>query len=181
MDPCILLSMSAFRARAPTPADLDVVRGLCIAATARGTLYAHRQPRLDPEEWLAKRAPTVVVEEGAVAVGFAAALAENVPLGAPRCAELLVFVSPSCRRRGAARVALHDLLVGCRMVGLWKLVAQAWPEDVAAKGFLDREDFRVVGTLVKHVQLESGWHDVVSYERLVMAARRSLPSMPAIS
>jgi RimJ/RimL family protein N-acetyltransferase len=59
------------------------------------------------------------------------------------------------------------------------LVAYALPEDPASRVLLARLDFRDVGTLIKHLQLDNSWHDVVLTERLVLAGRKSQPSMPA--
>jgi L-amino acid N-acyltransferase YncA len=65
-------------------------------------------------------------------------------------------------------------------MGLWKLLGFAVPEDAVARALLTRMDFREVGTLTKHVQLENQWHDVVLAERLVLSARRSSPSIPGV-
>lgn len=115
--------------------------------------------------------------EGSV-VAFGAALAEHVPLGVARCAEAIVHVAPAYRRRGAGRATITELVAVARTIGLWKLIAYALPEDVAARTLLGRADFREVGVLVKHAQLEGSWHDVALHERLVLAARKSLPSIP---
>jgi L-amino acid N-acyltransferase YncA len=63
-------------------------------------------------------------------------------------------------------------------MGLWKMVAYALSDDPAPRALLERIDFREVGQLVKHAQVDGGWRDVVLYERLVMAARKSMPSIP---
>jgi phosphinothricin acetyltransferase len=135
-----------------------------------------RRDRADPAAWLAARSPVVVVGDVNGAIGFAAALPESIPLGAPRCAEAFVYIEPACRRRGGARAAMTELITASRTMGLWKLVAYALVEDAASRALLARFDFRDVGTLVKHVQIQNGWHDVVLSERLVLAARKSLPS-----
>ena len=49
-----------------------------------------------------------------------------------------------------------------------------------SRALLARLDFRDVGTLTKHVQLVNSWHDVVVAERLVLAARKSAPSIPDV-
>jgi L-amino acid N-acyltransferase YncA len=168
---------TSYRAHRATAQDADSLRRLCgEASQPRVSLWSLRRDRLDSAAWLAARAPVVVVGDGGGAVGFAAALPESVPLGAPRCAEAFVYVDPACRRRGGGRAAMTELITAVRTMGLWKLVAYALVEDVAGRALLARFDFRDVGTLVKHVQLENGWHDVILAERLVLAARKSLPS-----
>jgi L-amino acid N-acyltransferase YncA len=172
---------TSYRAHRATAQDADSLRRLFADATQpRASLWSLRRDRAgagaDPAAWLAARSPVVVVGDGQTAVGFAAALPEGIPLGAPRCAEAFVYVDPAYRRRGSARAAMTELITASRTMGLWKLVAYALVEDAAARGLLTRFDFRDVGTLVKHVQIENGWHDVVLSERLVLAARKSLPS-----
>jgi L-amino acid N-acyltransferase YncA len=169
--------MTPFRAHRATAPDVDALRKLIAEATGqRSTLYGSRRDRLDPAEWLAAHAPVVVVSAGTEALGFAAALAQNVPNGTPKCAEVMVFVTSARRRGGVARAAMSELLTVARTMGLWKLLAYALPEDPAGKALMARLDFREVGVMVKHAQLEGGWHDVAMYERLVMAARKSFPS-----
>jgi L-amino acid N-acyltransferase YncA len=166
-----------FRVHRATPQDVDVLRRLCSDATGnRTTLAGTRRDRLEPAEWMAARAPVIVVSDGPTAVGFAGAVPQSVPLSAARCAEVIAYVAPTHRRRGASRAAMTELVSAARTMGLWKVVAYALPADVPLRGLLTRFDFREVGVLAKHVQLEGAWNDVVVYERLVMAARKSSPS-----
>jgi L-amino acid N-acyltransferase YncA len=172
--------MPNLHARRATAQDLDHLRRLCGEATApRASLWSVRRERMDPAAWVAAHTPAVLVDDGSTNVAFAVALADGIPLGAPRCAEAFVFVAPAHRRHGAARAALTELLTVCRTMGLWKLLGFALPEDAASRALLAKLDFRDVGTLIKHVQLEGSWHDVVLAERLVLAARKSFPSLPA--
>ena len=165
-------------ARRATDRDLDDLVRLCAHAVAqRGTLWSTRKAHLDPAAWLAARAPVVVVADSTGAVGFAAARPDGVPLGVAKCAEALAYVMPSHRRRGAARAVMSELTSVARVMGLWKLIAYALPGDAASRALLDRIDFREVGVLVKHAQIDGSWHDVALYERLVLSARKSLPSV----
>lgn len=168
--------MATFTARRANERDLASLEQLCTEASKTVPLWSLRRDRFNASAWLSSRAPLVVVADGTTAIGFAAALSENVPLPASKCAEALVYVSAKHRRRGAARAVVSELLLTARTMGLWKLMAYSLPEDPAAKTLLERVDFRVVGGLVKHVQVEGGWRDVVVHERLVMAARKSMPS-----
>jgi L-amino acid N-acyltransferase YncA len=103
-----------------------------------------------------------------------------VPLGSAKCAEAIAFVASSHRRRGAARGAMSELLSVARTMGLWKLVVYSLADDAAARALLERIDFRAVGTLVKHLQIEGSWRDVTLHERLVLSARKSMPSIPEV-
>jgi L-amino acid N-acyltransferase YncA len=170
--------MAVLTTRRATDRDVPSLERLCAEAAKTVTLWSHRRERLNPGAWISARVPLVVVADGAEAIGFAAALTDNVPLGSAKCAEAIGYVVPSHRRRGAARGAMSELLSVARTMGLWKLVVYALADDGAARTLLDRMDFRAVGTLVKHVQVEGSWRDVALHERLVLSARKSMPSIP---
>lgn len=170
--------MATYKAHRATDRDLAALERLCAEATASNAGFsAHRRDRWNPAAWLAARTPCVVVGDGTVVAAFAAALPEGVPVGAPRCAEGVVYVTPAHRRHGAGRAAVTELVAVARTMGLWKLIAYAQPDDPGGRALLERADFREVGVLVKHLQLEGGWRDVALYERLVLAARKSVPSI----
>ncbi len=160
--------------------DVASLDRLCGEASKSVPLWSHRRERFNPGAWLASRAPLALVVARWLErmIGSVVALADNVLLpGSTKCAEGIVYVSQSQRRRGGARAAMSELLSVARTMGLWKLVAYSLADDAAARALLDRLDFRAVGTLVKHQQIEGTWRDVVLHERLVMAARKSLPSI----
>jgi L-amino acid N-acyltransferase YncA len=170
--------MASFKVQRASERDLVVLDRLVGEATKRlSGSWPLRTTQQNAASWIAGRAPVVMVADDTGPVGFAVALAEDVPLTGPKCAQAVVYISPGQRRRGAARAAMGELVAVARVVGLWKLVAYALPEDVAAMSLLDRADFRHVGTLVKHVQIEGTWRDVALHERLAMASRKSLPSI----
>lgn len=170
--------MGAFRVQRATERDLVVLDHLVAEATKRLTgSWPLRGGQHNPAAWLASRAPVVLVGDDTGVVGFAVAVAEDAPLTGPKGARAVVYVSPTHRRRGAGRAAMSELIAVARVLGLWKLVAYALPEDVAATSLLDRVDFRLVGVLVKHVQIEGTWRDVALHERLAMASRKSMPSI----
>jgi phosphinothricin acetyltransferase len=169
--------MAIFSVHRATDRDLASLEPLCAEATGtRGALWSLRRDRFNPAAWITARAPVVVARDGTKVVGFAAALAENMPLGITRCAEALVYVTPAQRRKGAGRAAMAELMSAGRAMGLWKMIAYVWPEDGGARAMLAKLDFREVGTLVKHAQMDGGWRDIVLCERLVLAARKSVPS-----
>jgi L-amino acid N-acyltransferase YncA len=143
----------------------------------RGSLVTLRRESLDPSGWIARKIPVTVVTQDARIVGFAAAIPDGQAYSSHKCAELLVGVAGTHRRKGAGRAAVLDLLMNARTMGLWKLVAFAGPEDAGALALLARTDFRAVGTLEKHVQRDGIWRSVVLYERLLMSARRSNPAI----
>lgn len=177
--------MAIHKVHRATDRDLAVLDRLCGEATASATasstgLAGHRRERWSPAAWLAARLPLVLVEEPAGPLGFAVALPENVPLGAPRCVEAVVYVTPAQRRRGAGRALVGELVALARTGGLWKMIAYALPEDAASRALLGRLDFREVGVLAKHFQLGGSWRDVALHERLVLAARRSSPSFSEV-
>ena len=172
--------MAVLASRRATDRDVASLERLCAEAAKTVALWGQRRERLNAAGWLSARAPFVVVADGTNAIGFAAALSDNVPLGSAKCAEAIVYVSPSQRRRGAARSAMSELLSVARTMGLWKMIVYSLADDAAARMLLERIDFRAVGTLVKHVQIEGSWRDVTIHERLVLSSRKSLPSIPEV-
>ncbi len=167
---------SALQVHRATARDLEGLRKLCADASREpGPFTMGRREPFDPSDWTTGRVAAAVASTARGPVAFAAGLLQDIPWGAPRCAELAVYVPPSFRRRGAGRMLVAELLAVARTMGLWKFTACALPEDPAARALLSRFDFREVGVLVKHVQIEGGWRDVGLYERLIMAARRSMP------
>jgi L-amino acid N-acyltransferase YncA len=155
--------------------DLLALDALCADGSKQVSLWSGR--RFDVATWLSVRAPVVAVNEGTDLVAFAAAVADNAPIGAAKCSEVIAYVKPTHRRRGAARAAITELITLARMSRLWKLMAYVGADDPAGRVMLDRVDFREVGVLVKHVQVHGVWRDVVMYERLVLASRKSAPSI----
>jgi L-amino acid N-acyltransferase YncA len=172
--------MAVLATHRATDRDVPSLERLCAEAAKTVTLWGHRRERLNPAAWISARVPLVVVADGADPIGFAAALSDNVPLGSAKCAEAIAYVVPSHRRRGAARGAMSELLSVARTMGLWKLVIYSLADDAAARALLERMDFRAVGTLVKHLQIEGSWRDVALHERLVLSARKSMPSIPEV-
>jgi L-amino acid N-acyltransferase YncA len=170
--------MAVLATHRATDRDAASLERLCAEAAKTVALWGHRRERLNPAPWLSARTPLVVVADGTSAIGFAAALSDNVPLGSAKCAEAIAYVAPSHRKRGAARAAMSELVSVARTMGLWKLVVYSLADDGGARMLLERVDFRPVGTLVKHLQIEGSWRDVVLHERLVLSARKSLPSIP---
>jgi L-amino acid N-acyltransferase YncA len=168
--------MAPLQVRRAAPSDLAGLRQLSLEASRAALSPVHRDP-VDVGEWGALRVPVVVMSDGIAPVGFAAALPRNVPCAALRCAEVLVYVNAAHRRRGAGRAAMSELLTAARAAGLWKLVAYTAPDDADQRALLARFEFREVGVFVKHAQLDGAWRDVAVHERLIMAARRSLPSI----
>jgi L-amino acid N-acyltransferase YncA len=170
--------MTAFHGHRSTGQDVDALREVCAQLSReRGSLLTARREAFDPAQWIARRVPLTVVSDGTQVVGFAGAIPDGQPYSSPRCAELVVGVVATHRRRGAGRAAVIELFTTARTMGLWKLVAFVLPEDVAARALLARSDFREVGTLEKHVQLEGVWRNVTVHEKMLMAARRSNPSI----
>jgi L-amino acid N-acyltransferase YncA len=170
--------MASYKVHRANDRDLAVLERLWGEATApHAGVWAHRRDKWNPGAWVAARAPVVLASDPSGPVAFAAALADQAPLGAPRCAEAIVYVTPAHRRRGAGRAIVTELVAVARAANLWKIIAYALPDDAAGRTLLERADFREVGVLVKHLQLEGGWRDVALYERLVLAARKSMPSI----
>src|ERR1019366_192220 len=96
--------MANLRARRATAHDVDELRRLHAEATApHASLWSGRGGGLGPAAWVAAHTPAVLVGDGTIDVGFAVAISDGIPLGAPRCAEAFVYNARTNRRHGGAR------------------------------------------------------------------------------
>jgi L-amino acid N-acyltransferase YncA len=166
-------TMHHFKLQRADENDIPGLELLCREATdERDSLLGHRRDSLSPGALHHAHQPLLRIGDGDRIVGFAAILLGDAPLGAGKCAEGIVYVTPSSRGRGAGRTGTRGLVTMCRMMGLWKVISYVTANDTIARAMLEHEDFREVGVFAKHLQLEGIWRDVVAYERLAFASRR---------
>ena len=120
--------------------------------------------------WLGGVHPTVVVEDEAAVVAFAAASSYRPRACYAGVAEFSVYVAPAARGRGAGRLAMETLIETAEEAGFWKLVSGVFVENEASRRLLRSLDFREVGVYEKHGRLDGRWRDVVIVEKLLASA-----------
>jgi L-amino acid N-acyltransferase YncA len=88
--------------------------------------------------------------------------------------EFAVYTDRAHRRRGAALLAMRELITRAREAGAWKLLSRLFVENEGSRALMAAVGFREVGTYYRHAKLEGQWRDVVIVEKF-LAADRSDP------
>jgi phosphinothricin acetyltransferase len=153
---------------------IEIVRIHARCAKERGAVDPAAANETTVRQWLAPTSVVLVVSEGETILGFAFALPDR-RWGEAKVAELGVYVDPAHRRKGVARMGMTQLLAAARVRGFWKLLGYTSGENVAFRGLAKVFGLREVGTLEKHIKIDSMWRDVLVVERLLLASRPSNP------
>lgn len=115
----------------------------------------------------APRHAFLVAELDGAVVGWAATFAYSPRPAYDGVAEYSVYVAPPAHGRGVGRALLTELLARARRAGVHKVTSRVFPENTASLALAERLGFRVVGTHVRHAQLDGAWRDVVTVEVLL--------------
>jgi L-amino acid N-acyltransferase YncA len=78
-------------------------------------------------------------------------------------------VERNCRRRGAGRLALEELIRAAELAGFWKLLSRVFTDNIGSRTLIRSVGFREVGIYEKHGRLDGVWRDVVIVELLLSA------------
>jgi L-amino acid N-acyltransferase YncA len=110
----------------------------------------------------------IVSERGGAVIGWAGMSGYDDPAdyyaGIAECA---VYVAREARGQGAGAELLEGLAVEAQKFGIHKLVAKIFTSNVASLALFRGSGFRVVGTHLRHGNLEGEWKDVIVLERLL--------------
>lgn len=109
----------------------------------------------------------LVAELDGRVVGWAATFPYSVRPAYAGVAEYSVYVDPAAQGRGVGRALVAELLDRARGAGLHKVTSRIFPENTASLALAERLGFRVVGTHLRHAQLDGAWRDVVTVEALL--------------
>lgn len=133
--------------------------------------------------WLADRAPehpclaaTAPDGTGEQVVGWAASGEYRSRPCYAGIGEFSVYVHDDWHGQGIGTALLTGLIAAATEVGLWKLVARIFPENVGSRALCARVGFREVGVYERHARLDGIWRDCVIVERLLPAALTDAPS-----
>lgn len=155
------------------PGTADDAAGICIVYNQGiedrvATFETELRSPDDIVHWFGKHQfPVMVAEEGGRIVGFASTSA----YGARECyagiREFSIYVHRQAKRRGIARKLMVSLLDAAEKAGCWKITSRIFPENEASLELCRSLGFRMVGTHLRHAQLDGEWRDVVTVERLL--------------
>lgn len=109
----------------------------------------------------------LVAELDGRVVGWAATFPYSARPAYAGVAEYSVYVDPAAQGRGVGRALVAELLDRARGAGLHKVTSRIFPENTASLALAERLGFRVVGTHLRHAQLDGAWRDVVTVEALL--------------
>ena len=157
-------------ARAAVAGDAEAMARIYNQGIEDRTATFEIQPRArdDVSRWFDGSHPIVVVEDPAV-VAFAATFPYRPRACYAGIAEVSVYVDRACRKRGAGRLALSELIAASEAAGFWKLVSRVFPENTGSRALIASLGFREVGVYEKHGRLDGVWRDVIVVERLIPA------------
>jgi phosphinothricin acetyltransferase len=80
-------------------------------------------------------------------------------------AECSVYVDPGVRGRGVGTALLEGLAEEAGRRGFHKLIGKLFDSNEPSLRLMERTGFRVVGTHLRHGQLDGEWRDVILVER----------------
>jgi phosphinothricin acetyltransferase len=155
--------------RAAVTADAPAIARIYNEGIADRTATFETRPRSpdDVAAWFRTRFPTVVVEEGAGIVAFAATSEYRPRECYAGIADFSVYVARAHRGHRSGQAALEGLFEVARRAGFWKLVSRVFVENLASRALMRRVGFREVGIYERHAMVDGMWKDVVIVERLL--------------
>jgi phosphinothricin acetyltransferase len=158
------------QARPANVADVTAITAIYNEGIADRIATFETEPRSEAQvrQWLGRRFPVVVVENGRGDIlGFASTSSYRDRSCYAGIAEFSVYVARAHRREGVGRVALHALIRGAEAAGFWKLISRIFVENEASRALCCKIGFREVGTYERHGKLDGEWRDAVIVERLI--------------
>lgn len=124
-----------------------------------------RQPA-EMADWIGlERHPFLVAELDGRVAGFAASAPYSDREAYAGVAECSVYVDPALRGRGIGTALLIELGAAAAARGFHKQLGKLFAANEASMRLVSRGGFRVVGTHVRHAQLDGEWRDVILVER----------------
>src|SRR5688572_4554388 len=171
------------RARLATPKDAATIARIYNQGIEDRTATFETETRTveDVLAWFDGIHPVLVVEDAGKVIGFARA-SEYVARACYRGVfEFAVYTDREHRRRGAATVALRELLTIARGAGAWKLLSRIFVDNEASRTLVASLGFREVGIHHRHAKLDGIWRDVVVVEKfLAPIGIEAAPSIAAV-
>jgi L-amino acid N-acyltransferase YncA len=76
-----------------------------------------------------------------------------------------VYVDPTARSRGVARLLLETMIASTEAAGIWTIQSGVFGENAASLALHQRAGFRVVGVRERLARHHGRWRDVILLER----------------
>jgi phosphinothricin acetyltransferase len=76
-----------------------------------------------------------------------------------------VYVDPTARGRGVARLLLDALIASTEAAGVWTIQSGVFGENTASLRLHERAGFRVIGVRERVARHNGRWRDVILLER----------------
>ena len=124
--------------------------------------------------------PFLVAELDGRVAGFAATSPYSERDAYAGVAECSVYVAPALRGRGVGTALLAELGAAAARHGFHKLLGKLFATNEASMRLVERGGFRVVGTHVRHGQLDGEWRDVILVERSLEQLPGTLAGQPTM-
>ncbi|MER5334599.1 N-acetyltransferase family protein [Micromonospora sp. NPDC002717] len=106
-----------------------------------------------------------VAVDGDTVVGWVAVSPTSTRAVYAGVVEHSVYVDPTARGRGAARMLLDALVASTEAAGIWTIQSGVFAENTASLALHERAGFRVVGIRERVGRHHGRWRDVVLLER----------------
>jgi L-amino acid N-acyltransferase YncA len=139
-----------------------------------------REPAEMAERIAGERHPFLVAELDGRVAGFAATAPYSERDAYAGVGECSVYVDAELRGRGIGSALLADLAARSGERGFHKLLGKLFAGNEASMRLVRRGGFRVVGTHVRHGQLDGEWRDVILVERSLEALQDRLAGQPTM-
>jgi phosphinothricin acetyltransferase len=171
------------RVRAAQPGDAAAVAEIYNAGIReRSSTFEtrEREPSEIAERISSDRHPFLVAELDERVGGFAATSPysdRDVYAGVAECS---VYVELALRGRGIGTALLEELAAEAGRRGFHKLLGKLFTTNEASSRLVKRGGFRVVGTHLRHGQLDGEWRDVVLVERSLEPSPNRLAGQPTM-
>jgi L-amino acid N-acyltransferase YncA len=127
-----------------------------------------REPAEIEERIGVERHPFLVADVDGRVAGWAATATYSEREVYAGVAECSVYVDPAVRGRGIGAALIEALADEAARRGFHKLLGKLFPTNEASMRLVERAGFRVVGTHVRHAQLDGAWRDVILVERSLL-------------
>ncbi|MEH0929760.1 GNAT family N-acetyltransferase [Micromonospora sp. CPCC 205558] len=107
----------------------------------------------------------VAVDGDATVIGWVAVSPTSARAVYAGVVEHSIYVDPTARGRGIARLLLDALIASTEAAGVWTIQSGVFGENTASLRLHERAGFRVIGVRERIARHHGRWRDVILLER----------------